>query len=217
MNKPARRIHPSNDSSSQVCHEQGRRRRKAGAAGSPAANFEAEVIPHRRELYAAALRYTKSAAAAEDLVQETMLRALKAWASFEAGSNCRAWLYRILTNSFINIHRKRKRHHRFAHERGDDGIIAIYGVEKRRHLRPDEQLIDNALSDEVSAALENLSPDYREVVELADIEGIRYKEIAARVGIPIGTVMSRLFRARRQLEVILTEYAAESYGIARAA
>ena len=100
---------------------------------------------------------------------------------------------------------------------GDDGIIAIYGVERRRDPRPDERVIDKSLSDEVSAALDNLTPDYRQVVELADIEGIRYKEIAERLSIPIGTVMSRLFRARRQLEVGLTEFAAESYGIRRAA
>lgn len=175
------------------------------------------MLPHRRELFAAALRYTKEPAAADDLVQETMMRALAAWDSYEPGSNCRAWLYRILTNSFINTHRQRKRHRRFTHERGDDGVIALYGVQQRRHRSPDEAVINQALSDEVSAALASLSDDYRQVVQLADLEGIKYKEIAARLEIPIGTVMSRLFRARRQLEATLVAYAAETYGIARAA
>jgi RNA polymerase sigma-70 factor (ECF subfamily) len=174
-------------------------------------------MPHRRELFAAALRFTKEPASAEDLVQETLMRALSAWDSYQAGSNCRAWLYRILTNSFINIHRQRKRHRRFTHERGDDGVIALYGVERRRHRGPDDTVIHQALSDEVTAALDSLSDDYRKVVELADLEGIRYKDIAEKLDIPIGTVMSRLFRARRQLEAALGEYAAEAYGISRAA
>ena len=231
MNKPARRIHPTAHRSPQAAKRTAReqrvdRRRRRQNAGVPAnaeqtaqvtADFETEVLPHQRELFATALRYTKSAAAAEDLVQETMMRALTAWGSFQPGSNCRAWLYRILTNSFINIHRKRKRYRHFAHERGDDGIIAFYGAEMRRDRRPDERVIDAALSDEVTAAMADLTPEYRKVVELADLEGIRYKDIASRLSIPIGTVMSRLFRARRQLEAGLAHYAADSYGIRRAA
>lgn len=215
MNAPARRTHSPR-------HENAPRRRRGGAgARAPEAGgdtaFASEVLPYQRELYAAALRYTKEPAGAEDLVQETLLRALKSWDSFEPGSNCRAWLYRILTNSFINKHRRKKRHQRFAHERGDDGIIALYGAEKRRHRQPDEPMLHAALSDEVAAALASLSEDYRRVVELADLEGIRYKDIAERLEIPIGTVMSRLFRARRQLEEALREFAAERYGIRRAA
>ncbi len=180
-------------------------------------DFETMIWPHRSELFAAALRYTKNTAAAEDLVQETLMRAVSAWAGFQPGTNCRAWLYRILTNSFINIHRKRKRFRRFAHDRGDDSVIAFYGVEKRRDPRPDERIIDNSLSDEVETAMSQLTTDYREVVKLADIEGIRYKDIAKRLNVPIGTVMSRLFRARRQLETALTDYASTTYSIRRAA
>lgn len=214
MNAPARRAHPARNENTP--------RRRPGAGRAPAgpdrdAEFCREVIPHRRELYAVALRYTKDPAAAEDLVQETLLRALANWDRFEPGSNCRAWLYRILTNSFINNHRRKKRHRRFTHECGDDGVVALYGVEKRRHRQPDEQILHEALSDEVATALASLSEDYRRVVELADLEGVRYKEIAARLQIPIGTVMSRLFRARRQLEEALGGFAAEHYGISRAA
>lgn len=208
------RSHPSG-------HENTPRRRRGGAGARASAKrdaeFAREVLPYQRELYAAALRYTKEPAGAEDLVQETLLRALANWDRFQLGSNCRAWLYRILTNSFINKHRRKKRHQRFAHERGDDGVIALYGAEKRRHHQPDEPMLHAALSDEVAAALDELSEDYRRVVELADLEGIRYKDIAKRLGIPIGTVMSRLFRARRQLEETLREFARECYGIRRAA
>ena len=237
MNKPAQRIHPSRSRASKAKNDERSRSKSSRDRGErsgsfcqavptvevstkpelDSSEFEAMVWPLRGELFATALRYTKNAAAAEDLVSETLMRALAAWASFQKGSNCRAWLYRILTNSFINIHRKRKRFRSFAHERGDDGVIAFYGVQKRRDPRPDERVIDNALSDEVSAAMAELTDDYRQVVELADIEGIRYKEIAERIGVPIGTVMSRLFRARRQLEAALAEYAELNYNIARRA
>jgi RNA polymerase sigma-70 factor (ECF subfamily) len=208
MNAPARRQSPAARN-----HNLPRRR----GPGRRHREFLAAVLPHQRELYAAAVRYTRDPAAAEDLVQETLLRALASWDRFEPGSNCRAWLYRILTNSFINTHRRKKRYHRFAHERGEDSVIAFYGPDKRRHLPPDEAVLETTLSDEVAAALEALSADYREVVELADLAGMPYKEIAAHLGIPIGTVMSRLFRARRQLEDALRDFAATSYGIRRAA
>lgn len=194
-------VHPENDS----------------AATPTMADFEAQVIPLADELYASALRYTKNPGDAEDLVQETMLRALGAWKRFIPGSNCRAWLFRILTNSFINNYRRRRRHRKFAHETGDDCVVALYGNDLVRSENPQREMIKNTLSDEVSAALDSLGEDYRKVVELADLEGIRYREIAERLGVPIGTVMSRLFRARRQLEELLREYAADDYGISRAA
>lgn len=181
------------------------------------AEFEAEVIPLADELYASALRYTKNSGDAEDLVQETMLRALAAWKRFIPGSNCRAWLFRILTNSFINNYRRRRRHRKFAHETGDDCVVALYGNDLHKSVDPQREMIKHTLSDEVSTALDALGDDYRRVVELADLEGIRYREIAERLGVPIGTVMSRLFRARRQLEEALREFAAEDYGITRAA
>jgi RNA polymerase sigma-70 factor (ECF subfamily) len=178
--------------------------------------FAAEVMPHRQSLYASALRLTKQPNDAEDLVQETMLRAYSAWHRFEPGSNCRAWLHRILTNSFINNYRRRRRHQRFATENPDDAVSALYGDSHRAAANPERALLADSLADEVKAALDSLAADYREVVELADLRGIRYREIAARLGVPIGTVMSRLFRARRQLEAMLREFAANDYGIRRA-
>ncbi len=217
MNQPIPRIHPTNSSNSKAGASSNKLDTSSWPSPITREDFETLVWPHRGELFATALRFTKNTAAAEDLVQETLMRAVSAWAGFQQGTNCRAWLYRILTNSFINIHRKRKRFRRFAHERGDDGVIAFYGVEKRRDPRPDERLIDNSLSDEVETAMNQLTAHYREVVELADIEGIRYKDIAKRLNVPIGTVMSRLFRARRQLETALTDYASATYSIKRAA
>lgn len=175
------------------------------------------VMPHRNALYASALRLTRRPSDAEDLVQETMLRAFAAWHRFEPGSNCRAWLFRILTNSFINNYRRRRRHNRFATERPDDAATALYGESHHRAANPEEEILEGTLGDEVTAALAGLGDDYRQVVELADLRGIRYRDIAARLGVPIGTVMSRLFRARRQLEAQLRAFAASDYGIARRA
>ena len=183
---------------------------------SPAAEFAAVVPKHRAELMAAALRLTRNRADAEDLVQDTMARALSAWPRFEPGSNCRAWLFRILMNGFISGYRRRRRHNRFAHETGEDAVQALYGDGAARGHDPRESLSDG-LGDETLGALSELGEDYRAVVEMADLRGTRYRDIAAQLGVPIGTVMSRLFRARRQLEERLREYAASDYGIRRAA
>ena len=197
-----------------------RRDARGGAAGGPLArkgSFAATVLPHREELLAAALRYTRNLADAEDLVQDTLARALGAWSRFEPGSNCRAWLFRILTNGFISGYRRRRRHNRFTHETGDDAVAAFYGESFERVGNPQEQLLTDALGDEVEAALAELGEDYLKVVVLADLRGTRYREIASELGMPIGTVMSRVFRARRQLEERLRDYAAADYGIRRAA
>ena len=154
---------------------------------------------------------------AKDLVQETLMRAMCAWASFEPGSNLRAWLFRILTNSFINGYRKRRRHQRFAAERPGDALIALYGSDQDRTEDLEQAIVEDQLSDEVQAALELLGADYRDVVERADLKGEKYKDIADALHVPIGTVMSRLFRARRVLETELAGFAARDYGIKRAA
>jgi RNA polymerase sigma-70 factor (ECF subfamily) len=181
------------------------------------AAFEAQCLPHRSELYAVALRMTRVPADAHDLVQETLLRAFAAWSGFEAGSNCRAWLFRILTNSYINIYRKRHRHHRIARARPDDTLTAAHPGDGGHARSPEDALLADALGDEVTRALATLAADYRAVVEMADLQGICYRDIATSLGVPIGTVMSRLFRARRQLEGELSEFAAADYGIRRAA
>jgi len=179
--------------------------------------FARACLPHQDELYAIAMKIGRDPDMANDLVQETLLRAMCAWASFQTGSNLRAWLFRILTNAFINGYRKRRRHQRFARERPGDALAALYG---RDHDFCDELARDaftDELADEVAAALTQLGPEYREVVERADLRGERYKDIADALDVPIGTVMSRLFRARRVLEGELAEFAARDYGIRRAA
>ena len=189
----------------------------AGGATARVADFAATVLPHREELLAGALRYTRNRADAEDLVQDTLARALGAWSRFEPGSNCRAWLFRILTNGFISGYRRRRRHNRFAHESGDDAVTAFYGEGFDRAGNPEDHLLTDGLGDEVESALAELGEDYLKVVLLADLRGARYRDIASELGVPIGTVMSRLFRARRQLEERLRDYAAAGYGIRRAA
>jgi RNA polymerase sigma-70 factor, ECF subfamily len=180
-------------------------------------DFAAACLPHQPEMYGVALRLARSPDDAKDLVQETLIRAMCAWNRFEPGSNVRAWLLRILTNSFINGYRKRRRHARFATERPGDALSALYGEPRDQVPHPVEEKVATELSDEVQAALGTLAPDYREVVERADLRGERYRDIADALDVPIGTVMSRLFRARRQLESQLEGYAAEDYGISRAA
>lgn len=180
-------------------------------------SFETCILPLRTELYGHAMRYTRDPASAEDLVQDTLLRAYRAWASFEPGSNARAWAFRILTNSFINNYRRSRRHRRFARENPEDAVRALYGSGRpRRAADPQGALVDDALSDEVARALEELPADYRDVVSLTDLGGARYRDAADALGVPIGTVMSRLFRARRLLEERLADFARTSYGIARA-
>lgn len=179
--------------------------------------FSAACLPFAGELNGAALRLTRNPDDARDLVQETLLRAMMAWERFEAGSNVRAWLHRILVNSFINGYRKRRRHQRFAAERPGDARMAVYGTIDDCTPDPEAAMTEDLLSDEVKAALGRLGGDYREVVARADLGGEKYKDIADALHLPIGTVMSRLFRARRQLEVELRDYAARDWGLRKAA
>lgn len=180
--------------------------------------FEKAALPHLRDLYAIAVRTTRNPTAAEDLVQETFLRAYTAWDSFTPGSNCRAWLIRILMNSYINHYRRGRSHRAFAQRSEGEHEEALYGGPERRYQRDAESLLTEAgFGDEVTRALATLDEDYRVVVILADVEGMKYKDIAAALRCPIGTVMSRLFRARRQLEGVLSGFAANDYGISRAA
>jgi RNA polymerase sigma-70 factor (ECF subfamily) len=184
---------------------------------SPHAEFELACLPHQAELFGVAMRICRDPDTAKDLVQETLLRAMVAWASFQPGSNLRAWLFRILTNSFINGYRKSRRHQKFSTERPGDALIALYGRDQDRTDDLEAELCDNELSDEVQEALGHLGSDYRDVVERADLRGEKYKDIADALHVPIGTVMSRLFRARRVLETELAGFAARDYGIKRAA
>jgi len=191
--------------------------RLVGASEKPHAPFTAACLPHQAELYGVAMRICRDPDTAKDLVQETLLRAMVAWESFQPGSNLRAWLFRILTNAFINGYRKRRRHQRFANERPGDALSALYGRDQDHTDDLEDELYGDDLCDEVKDALGRLGPEYRDVVERADLKGEKYKDIADALHVPIGTVMSRLFRARRVLEVELAHFAARDYGIKRAA
>lgn len=188
------------------------------------AEFEAHCLPYRSELFGAAMRLARQPDDASDLVQDTLLRAFAAWPRFErdreghrSGDSCRAWLHRILLNCYINTYRKRVRHHRFHQQCPDDTMRALYGQATPHIDNACERAAESGLSDEVSRALDGLAGDQRAVVEMADLRGVRYRDIADVLGIPVGTVMSRLFRARRTLERRLSAFAAADYGIRRAA
>lgn len=173
------------------------------------ATFEQEVMPHIHTLFGAALRLTRSSSEAEDLVQETFLKAFRSFAQFEVGTNCKAWLFRILTNTFINKYRRKVKEReildsefRSTSDQQKDQADPFF-----KGNNPENDLADRFLSDEVLKALERVPVDFRLVVVLSDIYGYSYKEIAKRVDIPIGTVMSRLFRGRRLLQDQLFDYA----------
>ena len=168
--------------------------------------FEREVLPLLPNLYSAALRMTRNPADAEDLIQETYLRAYRGFSGFEEGTNLRAWMYRILTNTFINSYRKKQREPVTVQE---DDLDEWYLFDKlgESGVEPsaEAEVIRSMPDEDVQKALEALPEGFRLAVLLADVEGFSYKEIAEILGIPIGTVMSRLHRGRRALEKALWE------------
>lgn len=177
------------------------------------ANFTRDAAPFMDPLYSAALRMTRNAADAEDLVQETYLRAYRAYDRFEEGTNLRAWLYRILTNTFINSYRAKQRRPQES-DLADVEDLYLYrrlgGVETSQLGRSAEDQLMELLADgDVKEALEALPDKFRIPVLLADVEGFSYKEIAEIVDIPIGTVMSRLHRGRKALQKSLWDFASE--------
>ncbi len=169
-------------------------------------SFEKEALPHMDALYNFALRMTGNRDDASDLLQETYLRAFRFYDKFETGTNCKAWLFRIMRNTFINIYRKKSKEPR---KSDIDEIEKFYDKVKSStdSSQFEKEIFDNLLDDELSAALSSLPEDFRTVIVLCDIENFSYEEIADFVDCPIGTVKSRLFRARKILFTKLYQYA----------
>src|SRR3954463_12558894 len=180
------------------------------------ADFEQEALPHLSALYGAALRMTRDPKDAEDLVQETLLRAYRFFDTFEAGTNCKAWLFRILTNVFCNQYREREREHVVMTEAESSSanleqFLSGAGGDGRDS---ETALLGRMVSADVGKAFAAVPPDFRLAVVLADLEDFSYKEIAEIMDCPAGTVMSRLYRGRKILQRLLHDYAIEQ-GILR--
>jgi RNA polymerase sigma-70 factor (ECF subfamily) len=183
-----------------------------GSGGLRAArqeSFEVEAMGFVDALYNTALRMTRNAQDAEDLVQEAYLKAYKNFDKFEAGTNLKAWLFKIMKNTFINNYRKQQSippQSDFADI--EDSFENQVSEEVTRQIKnPEQELLEGVLDEHVQQALDELPEDYRLVITLADLEGFSYKEIAEILEIPLGTVMSRLYRGRRLLEEVLLRYA----------
>ncbi len=180
-------------------------------ADERATRFERDALPFLDQLYGAALRMTRNPSDAEDVVQETYAKAFTAFHQFTPGTNLKAWLYRILTNTYINSFRKAQRQpQRSFGEDIEDWQLAKAESHTSTGLRSAEvEALDRMTDSLVIEALAELPDDFRMAVYLADVEGFSYKEIAEIMGTPIGTVMSRLSRGRAQLRKALAAYAAE--------
>lgn len=167
-------------------------------------SFEREALVHLDSLYRVALRLSGNAAEADDLVQETMLKAYRAWDQFQRGTNAKGWLLTILRHAFINEYRRRTRHP----ETVDLDAIEPFSVfEELQDEDPQGTFFDRIVDDEVLRAIDELPEQFRETAVLSDVEGLSYEEIARVLDVPVGTVKSRLFRARRLLQQKLYNYA----------
>jgi RNA polymerase sigma-70 factor (ECF subfamily) len=181
------------------------------SAEDRALRFERDALPFIDQLYSAAMRMTRNPADAEDLVQETFAKAYSSFHQFKEGTNLKAWLYRILTNTFINSYRKKQREPQPSMaEDVEDWQLARAESHTSTGLKSAEmEALERLADSDVKDALAKLPDDFRLAVYLADVEGFPYKEIAEIMDTPIGTVMSRLHRGRRQLRGMLADYARE--------
>ncbi|MCX7797683.1 MAG: sigma-70 family RNA polymerase sigma factor [Melioribacter sp.] len=170
-------------------------------------DFEKEALPHMNALYHFALRMTGDEDDADDLVQETYLKAFRFFDKFEKGTNCKAWLFRIMKNSFINDYRKNVKEPDKVDYEDVQNFYENIKSEEVQFNHYEEDAFSNVLDDEVTKALSELPEDFRTVIILSDIEGFTYDEIADFVDIPVGTVRSRLHRARKMLYSLLYNYA----------
>jgi RNA polymerase sigma-70 factor (ECF subfamily) len=177
------------------------------------ANFERDALQYSRQLYSAAMRMARNPADAEDLVQETFLKAYRAYNTFEEGTNLKAWLYRILTNTYINKYRRDNRRPSEV-DLGDVEDLYLYrriGSEESADAArtTEDRVLDGLVESEIKEAVEGLPENFRMPVLLADLEGFSYKEIAEILDVPIGTVMSRLHRGRKAMQKRLWEFASQ--------
>ncbi len=183
--------------------------RKSKKSDDGSAAFQEAALEHLDVLYGAAMRLTRDATEAQDLVQDALVRAYRFQHHFEPGTNLKAWLLRILTNTFINHYRRHTRERRVLDT--EEGAPVGDGVMSRAAMRglTDSTAVaqEGLLRDEINGALDSLPEDYRLMIVLADVEELSYKEIAETVGVPIGTVMSRLHRARKQMQKKLIDTA----------
>jgi len=178
--------------------------------------FERDALIFTSALYGAALRYTKNPQDAEDLVQDTYAKAFNSFHQFEPGTNLRAWLYRILTTTFINTYRKDQRRPQISDGEVEDWqIFEAASHTSDQGKSAEDVVLENLPDGDVKEALASIPEDFRMVVYYADVEGYSYKEIAEIIGVPTGTVMSRLHRGRKLLRVALADYA-KSRGIGSA-
>jgi len=177
------------------------------------ADFESDAMQYAPQLYSAALRMTRNAADAEDVVQETYLKAYRAYHTFQAGTNLKAWLYRILTNTYINRYRKEARRPTEV-DFGEVEDLYLYkrlsaGETGGAARSAEEEVLESFVEEEVKSAVEELPEHFRLPVLLADVEGFSYKGISESMDVPIGTVMSRLHRGRKALEKALWKFASD--------
>jgi RNA polymerase sigma-70 factor (ECF subfamily) len=184
--------------------------REKESAAERAKRFEKDALQYMNQLYAAALRYTRDPDDAQDLVQDTYAKAYTSFHQFEPGTNLKAWLYRVLTTTFINTYRKDQRRPKTSDSEVEDWQLSDAASHTSDQGKSAEDVaLENLPDSDIKRALLEIPEEFRIAVYLADVEGFSYKEIAEIVGVPTGTIMSRLHRGRKQLREKLTEYARE--------